>query len=95
MKYRECIKRVGLKNVILYEIFYFLEIIFNLPYLALRGIAFAYEIILELIIFISKKQQNWLAEIFEETRIIDLGKISKRINDFRMKTIKSLIGGEK
>ena len=26
MKYKECIKRVGLKNVILYEMFYVLEI---------------------------------------------------------------------
>lgn len=38
MKYKECIKKIGLKNVILYEMFYILEIILNLPYLMLRGI---------------------------------------------------------
>lgn len=43
MKYKECIKKIGLKNVILYEMFYILEIILNSPYLMLRGIAMALE----------------------------------------------------
>ena len=91
MKYKECIKRVGLKNVILYEMFYVLEIILNLPYLILRGIAIIYDNILEFIVFITEKQQNLLARIFGETRIINLSKISKKIYDFRVKTIKRLI----
>ena len=33
MKYEECIKKVGIKNVILYEIFHYLEILINSPYL--------------------------------------------------------------
>lgn len=91
MKYKECIKRVGLKNTILYEMFYVLEIILNLPYLILRGIAIIYDNILEFIVFITEKQQNLLARIFRETRIIHLSKLSKRIDDFRLKTIKELI----
>lgn len=96
MKYKECIKKIGLKNVILYEMFYILEIILNLPYLMLRGIAIIYDDILEFIVFITKKQQNLLARIFGKTRIINLSKISKRIDDFRLKTIKELkkVGGE-
>lgn len=57
-------KKIGLKNVILYEMFYILEIILNLPYLMLRGIAIIYDDILEFIVFITKKQQNLLARIF-------------------------------
>lgn len=96
MKYKECIKKVGLKNVILYEMFYILEIILNLPYLILQGIAIIYDNILEFIIFITKKQQDLLARIFGKTRIINLSKISKKIDDFRVKTIKKLkeVGGE-
>lgn len=96
MKYKECIKKVGLKNVILYEMFYVLEIILNLPYLMLRGIAIIYDNILEFIVFITEKQQNLLARIFGKTRIINLSKLSKRIDDFRLKTIKELkkVGGE-
>lgn len=90
MKYKECIKKIGLKNVILYEMFYILEIILNLPYLMLRGIAIIYDSILEFIVFITEKQQNLLARIFRKTRIINLSKISKRIDDFRLKTIKEL-----
>lgn len=90
MKYKECIKKIGLKNVILYEMFYILEIILNLPYLMLRGIAIIYDDILEFIVFITKKQQNLLARIFGKTRIINLSKLSKRIDDFRLKTIKEL-----
>ena len=90
MKYKECIKRVGLKNVILYEMFYVLEIILNLPYLILRGIAIIYDNILEFIVFITEKQQNLLSRIFRKTRIISLSKLSKRIDDFRVKTIKEL-----
>lgn len=90
MKYKECIKRVGLKNAILYEMFYVLEIILNLPYLILREIAIIYDNILEFIIFITEKQQNLLARIFRKTRIINLSKLSKRIDDFRVKTIKKL-----
>lgn len=91
MKYKECIKRVGLKNAILYEMFYVLEIILNLPYLILREIAIIYDNILEFIVFITEKQQNLLARIFRKTRIINLSKLSKRIDDFRVKTIKELI----
>lgn len=96
MKYKECIKKIGLKNVILYEMFYILEIILNLPYLILRGIAIIYDNILEFIVFITEKQQNLLARIFRKTRIINLNKLSKRIDDFRVKTIKELKkrGGE-
>lgn len=96
MKYKECIKRVGLKNVILYEMFYVLETVLNLPYLILRGIAIIYDNILEFIVFITEKQQNLLARIFRKTRIINLSKLSKRIDDFRVKTIKELkkVGGE-
>lgn len=96
MKYKEYIKRVGLKNVILYEMFYVLEIILNLPYLILRGIAIIYDNILEFIVFITEKQQNLLARIFGKTRIIHLSKISKKIDNFKEKTIKDLkkIGGE-
>lgn len=90
MKYKEYIKRVGLKNVILYEMLYVLEIILNLPYLILRGIAIIYDNILEFIVFITEKQQNLLARIFRETRIINLSKLSKKIDDFRVKTIKEL-----
>ncbi len=90
MKYKECIKRVGLKNAILYEMFYVLEIILNLPYLILREIAIIYDNILEFIVFITEKQQNLLARIFRKTRIINLSKLSKRIDDFRVKTIKKL-----
>lgn len=90
MKYKECIKKIGLKNVILYEMFYILEIILNLPYLMLRGIAIIYDDILEFIVFITKKQQNLLARIFGKTRIINLSKLSKRIDYFRLKTIKEL-----
>ncbi len=90
MKYKECIKRVGLKNVILYEMLYVLEIILNLPYLILQGIAIIYDNILEFIVFIAEKQQNLLARIFRKTRIISLSKLSKRIDDFRLKTIKKL-----
>lgn len=90
MKYKECIKRVGLKNAILYEMFYVLEIILNLPYLILQGIAIIYDNILEFIVFITEKQQNLLARIFRKTRIINLSKLSKRIDDFRVKTIKKL-----
>lgn len=70
--------------------FYILEIILNLPYLMLRGIAIIYDDILEFIVFITKKQQNLLARIFGKTRIINLSKLSKRIDDFRLKTIKEL-----
>lgn len=96
MKYKECIKRVGLKNVILYEMLYVLGIILNLPYLILRGIAIIYDNILEFIVFITEKQQNLLARIFRKTRIINLSKLSKRIDYFRLKTIKELkkVGGE-
>lgn len=90
MKYKECIKRIGLKNIILYEMLYVLEIILNLPYLILRGIAIIYDNILEFIVFITEKQQNLLARIFRETRIINLSKLSKRIDYFRLKTIKEL-----
>lgn len=90
MKYKEYIKRIGLKNVILYEMLYVLEIILNLPYLILRGIAIIYDNILEFIVFITEKQQNLLARIFRETRIINLSKLSKRIDYFRLKTIKEL-----
>lgn len=90
MKYKECIKAVGIKNVILYEMLYVLEIILNLPYLVVRGIAIIYAIILEFVVFISQKQQNLLARIFRKIRIIKLGKISKKIDDFRVKTIQKL-----
>lgn len=96
MKYKEYIKRIGLKNVILYEMLYVLEIILNLPYLILREIAIIYDNILEFIVFITEKQQNLLARIFGKTRIINLSKISKRIDDFRVKTIRELkkVGGK-
>ncbi len=90
MKYKECIKAVGIKNVILYEMFYILEIILNLPYLVVRGIAIIYDSILEFVVFISQKQQNLLARIFREIKIIKLSKISKKIDDFRVKTIKKV-----
>lgn len=90
MKYKECIKKVGIKNVILYELFYILEIIINSPYLLIRGIAIIYDNVLELIIFICEKQQGWLACLFEEKRIISLGKINKNIDEFRTNTIKKL-----
>lgn len=90
MKYKECIKKVGLKNVILYEMFYVLEIVLNLPYLILRGIAIIYDNILEFIVFITEKQQNLLVRFFRKTRIINLSKLNKRIDDFRLKTIKEL-----
>lgn len=90
MKYKECIKTVGIKNVILYEMLYVLEIILNLPYLVVRGIAIIYDNILEFVVFISQKQQNLLARIFRKIRIIKLGKISKKIDDFRVKTIQKL-----
>lgn len=90
MKYKEYIKRIGLKNVILYEMLYVLEIILNLPYLILRGIAIIYDNILEFIVFITEKQQNLLERIFGKTRIINLSKISKRIDYFRLKIIKEL-----
>lgn len=90
MKYKECIKRVGLKNVILYEILYLSETLINSPYLVLRGIAIIYSDILELIIFICEKQQEWLADIFVKERIISLSKVSKRIDNFRIETIKKL-----
>lgn len=90
MKYKECIKKVGIKNVILYELFYILEIIINSPYLLIRGIAVIYDNILELIIFICEKQQGWLACLFKKKRIISLGKINKNIDEFRTNTIKKL-----
>lgn len=94
MKYKECIKKVGIKNVILYEIFYLLEIIINSPYLLLRGIGIVYDIILELIVFVSEKQQGWLAEIFKKRRLLDLGKINPKIDNFREETIKKLFDKE-
>ena len=90
MKYKECIKKVGIKNVILYELFYFLEILINSPYLVIRTIVVLYSDILDLIVFISEKQQGLLAYIFGKTRIINLSKISKKIDNFRVKTIKQL-----
>lgn len=92
MKYKECIKKVGIKNVIIYELLYLLEILINSPYLLIRGIAIIYSDILELIVFISEKQQNLLACIFEKDRIISLSKMNKKIDNFREKTIKALIG---
>lgn len=90
MKYKECKKRIGLKNIILYEMLYVLEIVLNLPYLILRGIAIIYDNILKFIVFITEKQQDLLARIFRKTRIIILSKLSKKIDDFRLKTIKEL-----
>lgn len=90
MKYKECIKKVGIKNVILYELFYILEIIINSPYLLIRGIAGIYDGILELIIFICEKQQDLIGCLFEKKRIISLGKINKKIDEFRINTIKKL-----
>lgn len=91
MKYKECIKRVGIKNVILYELFYILEIIINSPYLLIRGIgAILCDFILEPIIFICEKQQQLLCYLFEKKRIISLGKINKKIDEFRINIIKKL-----
>lgn len=90
MKYKECIKRVGIKNVILYEIFYILEIIINSPYLLLRGIAVIYDNVLEVIVFVCEEQQDLLAYIFRKTRIISLSKVSKKIDNFRRETIKKI-----
>lgn len=90
MGYRECIKIVGLKNVLLYEMLFLLEVVLNLPYLILREIATIYDIILEFVIFIFKKQQGCLKLLFTESRIISLSKISKKINDFRINTIKKI-----
>lgn len=90
MKYKECIKKVGIKNVILYESFYFLETLINFPYLVIRTIVILYNDILKLIVFIFEKQQGLLADIFGKTRIINLSKISKKIYNFRVKTIKQL-----
>lgn len=90
MKYKECIKRVGIKNVILYELLHILEIIINSPYLLIRVIAVVYSNILELIIFICEKQQSLLAYLFKKQRIISLGKINKKIDEFRINTIKKL-----
>lgn len=90
MKYKECIKKVGIKNVILYELFHCLEILINSPYLLIRGIAGTYDGILELIIFICEKQQDLLGYLFEKKRIISLGKINKKIDKFRINTIKKL-----
>lgn len=90
MKYKECIKRVGIKNVILYEIFYVLEIIINSPYFLLRGIGIVYDNILEVIVFLCKKQQVYLASIFEKRRLINLSTVSRKIDNFRIETIKKL-----
>lgn len=90
MKYRECIKKAGIKNVLLYEMLHILEIILNSPYLVLRGIAIVYFNILEFIIFVAETQQDWLARIFKEKRILVLSNISKKIDDFRTETIKKI-----
>ena len=90
MKYKECIKKVGIKNVMLYEMFHYLEILINSPYLIIRGIAIIYDNILELIIFICEKQQDLLAFLFQKKIIISLGKINKKIDEFRVNTIKKL-----
>lgn len=90
MKYKECIKIVGIKTVILYELLYFLEIIINLPYLILRGLAIILSNFLEIFIIIFEKFQELLATIFEKTRILNLSKMSKKIDTFRIDTIKEL-----
>ena len=90
MKYKECIKIVGIKTVILYEFFHILEIIINLPYLFLRLLAVIISNLLELLIFVFEKFQELLATIFEETRILNLSKMSKKIDTFRIDTIKEL-----
>ena len=91
MKYKECIKKVGIKNVIKYELLYLLEILINSPYLLIRGIFAIYnDVILDFIIFLSEKQQKFLCWVFEKERIISLSKISKKVDYFREKTIKKL-----
>lgn len=95
MKYKECIKIVGIKTVILYELLHFLEIILNLPYLILRLLAVIISNLLELLIFILEKFQGLLANIFCETRILNLSKMSKRIDKFRINTIKTLLKNSK
>lgn len=91
MKYKECIKVVGIKTVILYELLYFLEIIINLPYLFLRGIAIILSNFLEIFIIIFEKLQGLLAYIFDKNRIINLSKLNKKIDSFRINTIKTLL----
>ena len=91
MKYKECIKIVGIKTVILYEFFYILEIIINLPYLILRGVAIILSNFLEIFIIIFEKLQEFLAYIFDKNRIINLSKLNKKIDSFRINTIKTLL----
>jgi len=91
LKYKECIKIVGIKTVILYEFFYILEIIINLPYLILRGVAIILSNFLEIFIIIFEKLQEFLAYIFDKNRIINLSKLNKKIDSFRINTIKTLL----
>ena len=74
MTYKEIIKKLGLKDFLLYNLLRILEIIINLPYKIMR-------LIIEFFFTIF----NFLNSLFYKRNLIVISKISKKANAFRIK----------
>lgn len=77
MDKREAIRKIGIRNFIIYHIIRYLEILINLPYKILKRI-----ITIIYCIF------DYLNDVFYKDDIIIISKLSKKANDFRIKILK-------
>lgn len=82
MTYKEIIKKLGLKNFLLYNLLRILEIIINLPYKILKLIIEIFYIIFDS-----------LDSLFYKNNLIVISKISKRADAFRIKCFNKIRSG--
>lgn len=82
MTYKEIIKKLGLKDFLLYNLLRYIEIVINLPYKMLKLLVEFFYLIFD-----------FLDNIFSKRDLITISKISKKANVFRIKCQKKIKGG--
>ena len=82
MTYKEIIKKLGLKDFLLYNLLRISEIIINLPYKILKLIIEIFYIIFD-----------FLDSLFYKRNLIVISKISKRADTFRIKCFNKIRSG--